>query len=159
MTHILSIVLLVPLAGMAVLLFLPSKNSRLIKLWANFAALAGFLVTLPLLAYFQSGGGMQFVEKTDWIPAIGASYHLGLDGYALLLVLLTALLGFIAMLSSWNAITHRIKEYYAYFLFLQFAMLGVVLALDFLLFFVFWELVLIPMYFIIAIWGGTRRVY
>jgi NADH-quinone oxidoreductase subunit M len=159
MNHILSIILLTPLAGLIVLLFLPSSKPRLIKIWANLAALAGFLATLPLLARFQPAGGMQFLERHEWIPAIGASYHLGVDGYALLLVALTALLGFVSVLCSWNYIETRLKEYYAYFLFLQFAMLGVFLALDFLLFFVFWELVLVPMYFIIAIWGGPRRVY
>lgn len=159
MDHILSIILLTPLAGMIVLLFLPSSNAKLVKLWANFAALAGFLVTIPLLLSFQSDGGMQFIERATWIPAIGASYHLGVDGYALLLIALTGLLGFVSTLCSWNYIQHRLKEYYAYFLFLQFAMLGVFMALDFLLFFVFWELVLVPMYFIIAIWGGPRRVY
>jgi NADH-quinone oxidoreductase subunit M len=159
MEHILSIILLSPLVGLAGLLLIPSANVRLIKIWANLSAFAAFAVTLPLLATFRPGGGMQFIEKLNWIPAVGASYHLGVDGYALLLVVLTALLGFLAILSSWNAIEHRLKEYYGYFLFLQFAMLGVFLALDFLLFFVFWELVLVPMYFIIAIWGGPRRVY
>jgi NADH-quinone oxidoreductase subunit M len=159
MDHILSIILVTPLAGMVVLLLLPSSNERLIKVWANIAGLAGFLVTLPLIVSFQSGGGMQFTERASWIPSIGASYSLGVDGYALLLVVLTALLGFVSILCSWNYIQHRLKEYYAYFLILQFSMLGVFMALDFLLFFLFWELVLVPMYFIIAIWGGPRRVY
>src|SRR5688572_3405250 len=129
MDHILSLILVVPLAGLVVLLLLPSNNPRLIKLWANVAALAGLAATLPLLLRFQPGGGMQFIEKANWIPSIGASYHLGVDGYALLLVVMAALLGFLAILSSWNAIEHRLKEYYGYFLVLQFAMLGVFLAL------------------------------
>ena len=101
----------------------------------------------------------QFVEKADWIPSIGASYQLAIDGYSLLLVVLTGLLGFLSILASWNAIDNRLKEYYGCFLLLQVGMLGVFMSLDFLLFFVFWELVLVPMYFIIAIWGGERRVY
>jgi len=160
MEHLLSLILCVPLAGLLVLFFLPSSNSRLIKLWANAVFLAGFLVSLPLWFGFDPGGPMfQFVEKAPWIPAIGASWHLGVDGYAALLVLLTTLVGAVAILCSWSAITERLKEYYGHFMLLQFGMLGVFAARDFLLFFVFWELTLIPMYFIIAIWGGERRGY
>ncbi|MGE5569234.1 MAG: complex I subunit 4 family protein [Rhodospirillales bacterium] len=159
MDHILSIVLFTPLAGLLVLLLIPSSKPNAIKLWANIASFIGFLVCLPLIFRFDTSGDFQFVERADWIPAIGASYHLGIDGYALLLVVLTALLGFIAILSSWNAIDTRIKEYYANFLVLQTAMLGVFMARDFLLFFIFWEAGLVPMYLIIAIWGGPRRVY
>jgi NADH-quinone oxidoreductase subunit M len=159
MDHILSIVLFTPLAGLAVLLFIPSSNARAVKLWANIVAFVGFLVSLPLVFQFDSGKDFQFVEKATWIPTLGASYHLGIDGLGLLLVLLTTLIGFVAILSSWNAIHERLKEYYAFFLVLQTGMLGVFMSLDFLLFFVFWESVLVPMYFIIAIWGGQRRGY
>jgi len=160
MDHLLSLILCVPLAGLLVLFFLPSSNARLIKLWANFVFLAGFFVSLPLWFQFDPAGPVfQFVEKAPWIPAIGASWHLGVDGYAALLVLLTTLVGAVAILCSWSAITERLKEYYGHFLLLQFGMLGVFAARDFLLFFVFWELTLIPMYFIIAIWGGERRGY
>ncbi len=159
MEYILSIVLLTPLAGFLVLLLIPSSNGRAIKLWANFASLAGFLVSLPLVYHWDRTKDFQFVERVDWIPSIGASYHLGIDGFSLLLVVMTTLLGFLSILSSWNAIQHRLKEYYANFLILQVGMLGVFMALDFLLFFVFWELVLVPMYFIIAIWGSERRLY
>jgi len=159
MDHILSIVLFTPLAGLLVLLFIPSSKPNAIRWWANIASLAGFLVCLPLVFQFDRSKDFQFVENADWIPSIGASYHLGIDGYSLLLIVLTGLLGFLSILSSWNAIQHRLKEYYANFLILQVGMLGVFMALDFLLFFVFWELVLVPMYFIIAIWGGERRVY
>jgi NADH-quinone oxidoreductase subunit M len=159
MDHILSIVLFTPLVGLLVLLFIPSSNQRAIKLWANAAGFLGFLVSLPLVFNFNRTKDFQFVERASWIPSIGASYHIGVDGLGLLLVMLTTLLGFIAILSSWNAIQTRLKEYYAFFLLLQTAMLGVFMALDFLLFFVFWETVLVPMYFIIAIWGGERRVY
>jgi len=159
MDHILSIVLFTPLAGLLVLLFIPSSNARAIKLCANLAALAGFLVSLPLVFRFDPSKDFQFVESAPWIPSIGATYHLGIDGLGLLLVMLTTLVGFIAILSSWNAIQDRLKEYYCFFLLLQTGMLGVFMSLDFLLFFVFWETVLVPMYFIIAIWGGGRRVY
>jgi NADH-quinone oxidoreductase subunit M len=159
MDHILSVVLFTPLAGLLVLLFIPSSNARAIKLWANVAALVGFLVSLPLAFQFDAGKDYQFVEKASWIPTFGASYHLGIDGLGLLLVMLTTAIGVIAILSSWNAIQDRLKEYYAFFLLLQTGMLGVFMALDFLLFFVFWETVLVPMYFIIAIWGGPRRNY
>ncbi|MEJ5367869.1 MAG: NADH-quinone oxidoreductase subunit M [Bryobacteraceae bacterium] len=160
MDHLLSLILCVPLAGLLVLFFLPSSNSRLIKLWANLVFLAGFLVSLPLwFQYDPSGPQFQFVEKAPWIPAIGASWHLAVDGYAALLILLTTLVGAVAILCSWSAITERLKEYYGHFLLLQFGMLGVFAARDLLLFFVFWELTLIPMYFIIAIWGGERRAY
>ena len=159
MDHILSIVLFTPLVGLLVLLFIPSSNARAIKLWANVAAFVGFLVSLPLVFQFDRTKDFQFVEKAPWIPTLGATYHIGIDGLGLLLVMLTTLLGFIAILSSWNAIQDRLKEYYAFFLLLQTAMLGVFMSLDFLLFFVFWETVLVPMYFIIAIWGGPRSGY
>ena len=159
MDHILSIVLFTPLAGLLVLLFIPSSNARAVKLWANIVSCAGFLVSLPLAVHFNPGKDFQFVEKAAWIPTLGASYHLGIDGLGLLLVMLTTLIGFVAVLSSWNAIQDRLKEYYAFFLVLQTGMLGVFMSLDFLLFFVFWESVLVPMYFIIAIWGGQRRGY
>jgi NADH-quinone oxidoreductase subunit M len=159
MDHILSIVLFTPLVGLLALLFIPSSNPRAVKLWANIASFAGFLVSLPLVFNFDASKDFQFVEKAPWIPSIGASYHIGIDGLVLLLVMLTTLVGFISILASWNAITERLKEYYACFLLLQVAMLGVFVSLDFLLFFVFWEIGLIPMYFIIAIWGGPRRGY
>ena len=159
MDHILSIVLFTPLIGLLLLLFIPSSNPRAIKLWANAASFAGFLVSLPLVFAFDRTKDFQFVEKAPWIPTLGATYHIGIDGLGLLLVVLTTLLGFISILSSWNAIHDRLKEYYCFFLLLQTAMLGVFMALDFLLFFIFWETVLVPMYFIIAIWGGPRRGY
>src|SRR5579872_3279265 len=159
MDHILSIVLFTPLVGLLVLLFIPSSNARAIRLWANLASFVGFLVSLPLVVYFDSNKDYQFVEKAAWIPRLGATYHIGIDGLGLLLVMLTTVLGFISILSSWNAIKDRTKEYYAFFLLLQTGMLGVFMSLDFLLFFVFWETVLVPMYFIIGIWGGPRKVY
>src|SRR5664279_3030214 len=158
--HLLSIVLLTPLAGLLVLLLIPSKSKSLIRIWANLAALAGFLVSLPLLQRFQNGvPGFQFEERFDWIPTLGAHYHIGIDGISLLLVMLTTLMGCVAMLCSWSAIQDRTKEYYAMFLLLQTGMIGVFLSLDFFLFYIFWELVLVPMYFIIGVWGGPRKLY
>ncbi len=158
--HLLSIILFTPLAGLLVLLLIPSGSKDLIRLWANLASFAGFLISLPLLSRFQTGApGFQFEERFDWIPALGAHYHIGVDGISLLLVMLTTLMGFIAVLCSWSAIQDRLKEYYAMFLLLQTGMLGVFLSLDFFLFYIFWELVLVPMYFIIGVWGGPRKLY
>jgi len=147
------------LLGFLVLLLIPGTRAREIRLAANGFGLLSFLVFLPVLAAFQPAADFQFIERVPWIPGIGASYHLSMDGISLLLVGMTALVSFLAILSSWGAVKHRTKEYYANFLFLQFATTGVFLARDLLLFFVFWEMVLIPMYFIIAIWGGERRSY
>ncbi len=160
MDHLLSIVLWTPLVGVLVLLLIPSSNSRAIKLWANVASFAGFLVCLPLVFQYDRTADWQFVERADWIPAIGASYHLGIDGFSLLLVVHDRRCwGSSRSSAVGTRSTTRLKEYYAHFLLLQIGMMGVFMALDFLLFFVFWELVLVPMYFIIAIWGGPRRMY
>src|SRR5512140_2338622 len=110
MDHILSIILFTPLVGLLVLLLIPSRNQRAIKLWANLASFAGFLTCLPLVVSFNPARDFQFVEKASWIPTLGASYHLGIDGYGLLLVELTGLLGFLSILASWSAIQHRLKE-------------------------------------------------
>ena len=158
--HLLSIILLTPLAGLAVLLLIPGKSKDLIRLWANLVSFGGFLISLPLLQRFVAGRpGFQFEEKVAWIPALGANYHIGIDGISLLLIMLTTLMGFIAVLCSWSAIQDRVKEYYAMFMLLQVGMIGVFLSLDFFLFYVFWELVLVPMYFIIGVWGGPRKLY
>src|ERR1700691_3844591 len=124
--HLLSIVLLTPLAGLLGLLFLPSGSKNLIRIWANLVFLAGFLVSLPLVFRFQNGlPGFQFEERADWIPALGAHYHLGIDGISLLLVMLTTFMGVIATVCAWNAIQDRAKGYYAMFLLLQTGMIGV----------------------------------
>src|SRR5581483_3859180 len=158
--HLLSIVLFTPLAGMLVLLFIPSRMKDLIRVWANVVTFVGFLISLPLVSRFDKGvSGFQFVERANWIPSLGAQYLIGIDGISLLLIMLTTLVGFIAILSSWKAIQDRAKEYYAMFLLLQVGMLGVFMSLDFFLFYVFWELVLVPMYFIIGVWGGPRKLY
>jgi NADH-quinone oxidoreductase subunit M len=158
--HILSIVLFLPLLGLIPLLLIPSNQKRTLKLCANAVMLAGFLVSVPLALNFNANAdGYQFVERAAWIPSIGASYNIGIDGISLLLVMLTTLIGFLATLSSWSAVNDRLKEYYALFMILQAGMIGVFVSLDLFLFYVFWEVVLIPMYFIIGIWGGQRRLY
>src|SRR3954453_3441954 len=158
--HLLSILLLMPLAGLLVLFLIPGKNKDVVRVWANLVSLAGFLISIPLVLRFQNGTpGFQFEERFDWIPTLGAHYHIGIDGISLLLIMLTTLMGFIAILCSWSAIQDRPKEYYAMFLLLQTGMLGVFMSLDFFLFYIFWELVLVPMYFIIGVWGGPRKLY
>jgi NADH-quinone oxidoreductase subunit M len=158
-SHLLSVILFTPLAGALLLLLVPGTREREIRWIANIVAGLGFLVSVPLWFYNPQGAGWQFVEKAEWIPSIGASYYLGVDGFSVLLILLTTLMGFIAVLSSWTAITERVKEYYICLLVLQTGMLGAFMALDFLLFFLFWEVMLVPMYFVIGIWGGGRRLY
>jgi NADH-quinone oxidoreductase subunit M len=159
--HILTIVAFWPLAGMIVLLFFPKENKTLIRTWANFVLFAGFILSLPLWFWFDrnTSDTMQFVEKVPWVQTLGAEYHVGIDGISLLLILLTTLLGPLAVLSSWTAIEERVKEYYVFMLMLQAGMLGVFISLDFFLFYVFWEVMLVPMYFLIGVWGGPRKLY
>jgi NADH-quinone oxidoreductase subunit M len=160
-THILSIVTFLPMAGAIILLFFNGANSGLIRIWANLVGLAGFLVSLPLWFGFDRSiaGDMQFVYRATWIEALGVEYAVGIDGISLLLVMLTTLLGGIAILSSWTSIQDRTKEYYVFLLLLQTGMLGVFVSLDFFMFYVFWEVMLVPMYFLIGVWGGPRKLY
>ena len=163
-SHILSIILFTPLAGALLLIFVPKEQKDAIRWIANIFALAGLLVSIPLVPWFWAQRfepGFKFMEGTpnNWIPSIGAGYVLGIDGISFLLIMLTTLLGWISILSSWSAIENRVKEYYIWFLVLQTGMLGVFMALDFFLFFVFWEAMLVPMYLLIGIWGGPRKLY
>src|ERR1700694_314614 len=158
--HILSVVLFTPLVGALLLLFVPREMEDAHRIFGNLFGVLGFLISLPLLRCFKpEWGGFQFEETADWIPSIGAKYHLGLDGISLLLVMLTTFLGMIAIVSSWSAIQKRTKEYYILLLLLQAGMLGVFMSLDFFLFYVFWEAMLVPMYFLIGVWGSDRRLY
>src|SRR6266436_5737628 len=160
MNNYLSIILFTPLAGALLLLLINKKNEDAIRWIANIVALIGFAVSVPLWFWYNAdSGAFQFVERAPWIPSIGAEYFLGVDGFSVLLILLTTMMGFIAILSSWNAITERVKEYYIFLLLLQTGMLGAFMALDFLLFFLFWEVMLVPMYFLIGIWGSANRLY
>jgi len=159
-THILSVILFTPLVGSILLLFVPRESGNAHRVLGNLFGMLGFIVSLPLVAWFQVGkSGYQFQETASWIPSIGATYHLGIDGISFLLVMLTTLLGAISILSSWSAIQLRKKEYYILFLLLQTGMLGVFMSLDFFLFYVFWEVMLVPMYFLIGVWGSDRRLY
>ena len=165
--HILSIILFTPLVGALVLLFVPKENKDAIRWIANIFALVGFLISIPLVPMFWAEksqitlNGFHFLEgvPNNWIPSIGAGYNLGIDGISFLLIMLTTMLGWISILSSWTAIEIRVKEYYIWFLVLQTGMLGVFMSLDFFLFFVFWEAMLVPMYLLIGIWGGPRKLY
>jgi NADH-quinone oxidoreductase subunit M len=159
--HLLSIITYTPLAGALVLLLPAFKgNDDRVRWFANVVGLVGFVVSLPLWFWFDLGkDGFQFVEEAAWIPSIGVSYKFGVDGISALLILLTTLLGSISILSSWTAITDRVRQYYVFLLLLQAGMLGVFSALDMFLFYVFWEVMLVPMYFLIGIWGGARRLY
>src|SRR5438876_7697861 len=160
MTHLLSIILFLPLAGALLLVLVNKQNVNAIRWIANIVALAGFIVSIPLwFQYVPQNPEFQFVERAPWIPSIGAEYFLGVDGFSTLLILLTTMMGSIAVLSSWHAITERVKEYYIFLLILQTGMLGAFMSLDFLLFFLFWEVMLVPMYFLIGIWGSDRRLY
>ena len=163
-SHILSIILFTPLVGAFVLLFVPKENKDAVRWIANIFAFGGFVISLPLVSLFWAQRfepGFKFIEGVpgNWIPTIGAGYYLGIDGISFLLIMLTTLLGWISILSSWTSIENRVKEYYIWFLILQTGMLGVFMALDFFLFFVFWEAMLVPMYLLIGIWGGPRKLY
>src|SRR5712672_444809 len=162
MSHYLSLILFVPLAGALLLLLVPRQNENAIRWIANVVAVLGFAISIPLWFpsfYDPQVAGFQLIERAPWIPSIGAEYFLGVDGLSTLLILLTTLMGTIAVLSSWTAITERVKEYYIFLLLLQTGMLGAFMSLDFLLFFLFWEVMLVPMYFLIGIWGSDNRLY
>ncbi len=160
MAHILTIVTFLPLAGALLLVLVNKENKRAFMHGATWIAAIDFLLSVPLFFKFDvSRSGFQFIERAAWIPSIGAQYFVGIDGISLLLLLLTTFLGFIAILSSWTAIHERVKEYYIFMLVLQTGMLGVFISLDFFLFYVFWEAMLVPMYFLIGIWGGPRKLY
>jgi len=158
--HILTVVLFTPLVGAILLLFVPREAELAHKIGANLFGVLGFLVSVPLIRWWNPGTSrFSFEENVSWIPSIGARYHLGIDGISLLLVMLTTFLGMIAILSSWSAIHTRVKEYYILLLLLQTGMIGVFVSLDFFLFYVFWEVMLVPMYFLIGVWGSDRRLY
>lgn len=159
--HLLSLILLLPLAGALILLMVPSSKEKEVKLIAFILSLIPFVLTLVLWALFQSsqpGGQFSFEEKAEWFPAINSSYHLGIDGISLVMLLLTTLLTPLAILTSFN-IKERVKAFMILFLVLETGMLGVFMALDLVLFFLFWEIGLVPMYFLIHLWGGEKRNY
>jgi NADH-quinone oxidoreductase subunit M len=159
-SYILSIITWLPAVGALIILFAFKKEQTgAIKKFATAWFGLAFLVSLALLGYNHSVGGMQFIEDCQWIPILGARYQMGVDGVAVLLIVLTTLLGVIAALSSWEYIGKREKEYYALLLLLQTSVVGVFASMDLFLFFLFFEVSLVPMYFLIGIWGGERRLY
>lgn len=157
---LLSAIIFLPLAGALLLTLLPRKNALLIKLTALFITLLEFALSLPLFFTFnENTAAMQFVEYREWFPEWGITYYLGIDGISVLLVMLTTLLSILCVYCSWEAIEKRVKEYYVSFLLLETAMLGALCALDLVLFYIFWELMLVPMYLLIGVWGGPKRIY
>jgi len=158
---LLSVILFTPTLGALFIMFFISKERvNLIKWLAFLITLLDFVFSLFLLRYFDpSTNAFQFVEQYPWIPSIGVEYFLGIDGISILLVLLTTLLAAISVICSFSAIDFRQKEYYVCLLLLSTGMLGVFMALDFFLFYVFWEVMLVPMYFLIGVWGGGRKLY
>ena len=158
---ILSLLTFFPLVGAIVLLFIDKENAGALRVVAFLFSLIEFLISLPLFFGFDATTAtMQFVEDWWWVEAYGISYKLGIDGISLFLVLLTTFLTVLCILSSWKAITFRVKEYMISFLFLETGMVGALVALDLVLFYVFWEVMLIPMYLLIGVWGDPkRRIY
>ena len=157
---ILSLIAYIPLIGCFILLFINKDNHKKIMYTAFGISIVNMLISFLLLPGFESSNiNMQFIEKASWIPSLGVEYFFGIDGISLLLILMTTILSAIAILSSFTAIHERVKEYYVSILFLETGMLGVFMAMDLFLFYIFWEIMLVPMYFLIGIWGGGRRLY
>ncbi|MEO8247568.1 MAG: Fe-S-binding domain-containing protein, partial [Chloroflexota bacterium] len=154
---ILSLVVFLPVVGVLALLLVPGDNHRLVRWVALIAALASLAASLALLGYRTDGDEFQYRESLAWIPSFGINYLLGVDGMSMVLVLLTTVLSVVAIRYSWEPIQTRVKEYYVAMLLLMVGMLGVFVSLDLFLFYVFWEISLIPMYLVIGIWGGPRR--
>lgn len=156
---ILTLITFLPIVGVVFILSLDSRHKELIRVTSLLASVVVFLISLPLYFTFDANTyDMQFVEKLRWIPSFGISYHLGIDGISLFMVLLTTFITPIAILASWH-VKRNVKEYMIAMLVLETGMVGVFVSLDVFLFYVFWELMLIPMYLIIGIWGGQRRIY
>jgi len=158
---ILSILVFLPIVGIGILLILDRKRHKGLKIATLAISLAEFLVSLPLWFNFNSQtAAMQFVERREWLPTYGISYYVGIDGFSLLLIMLTTFLTPLCVLATWDDIQHRVKEFMVCLLALMSGMIGVFVSLDLFLFYVFWEVMLIPMYLLIGVWGNpARRVY
>ena len=157
---ILSLLIFAPIVGAAILLFVPGEKKNTIRTIALAITILNFLFSLFLPVNFDiTTHKMQFIERAEWIPGIGSEYFLGIDGISILLVLLTTFMTMVSVLCSWSAIEERVKEYMVHMLFLEMGMIGVFVSLDLVLFFLFWEISLVPMYFLIGIWGGPRKLY
>jgi len=161
MSGLLSLLIFLPVVGAIALAFLPKEKPKLVMWVATIVTGLEFVLSLPLWTFgaFRTSGDFFFRETHDWIPSLGAKYALGVDGIAGILILLTTLLSFISVYASFTAIAKREKEYYAFLLLLEAGMVGVFCALDLFLFYVFWEVMLVPMYFLIGVWGGPRKLY
>jgi NADH-quinone oxidoreductase subunit M len=158
--NLLDAVLWVPLAGFFLILLIPREREETIRRAALAVSLVAFALSLALLAGFQrTTPDFQYVTDLAWIPSPAIRYHIGMDGISVWLVLLTTLLTPIGVAISWRSINRRVKEFFALFLLMEFGLVGVFVALDLFLFYVFWELSLVPMYFLIGVWGHERRVY
>ncbi|MCC6297756.1 MAG: NADH-quinone oxidoreductase subunit M [Anaerolineales bacterium] len=158
-THFLSLILFIPSLAAVVMLFLPKDEAKLLRWFAFGTSLVSLILSLMVWFQFKSAqAGFQFEEQYVWYEAIGSTFHLGVDGLSLTMVLLTTLLTPLAILASFN-ITDKVKAYMILFLFLETGMLGVFMSLDLLIFFVFWEVGLVPMYFLINQWGSANRNY
>ncbi|HPO08407.1 MAG TPA: NADH-quinone oxidoreductase subunit M [bacterium] len=155
---LLTLITFLPLLGMVAILFIPSRQKEWIKIISLIFTLPSLVLGVRMLIQFDPQVGYQFIEKASWIPAFNIHYYMGVDGLSVPMVFLTVLLCPICILASWG-IEDRIKGYCAMFLLLETGMLGVFCALDLFLFYVFWELMLLPMYFLIGIWGGPRKEY
>ena len=159
---ILSWVTFTPVLGVLVLLLLPKDRRNLLRWVAVLTSMVAFGLSLVMLAQFdQTNASLQMVERLPWFQLAGMQieYFLGVDGLSVLLVLLTTFLTPISIISTWSAVEDRVKEFLIFFLLLEVGMVGVFLAQDIFLFYIFWEFTLVPMYFLIGIWGGPRRVY
>ena len=159
---ILSWVTFTPVLGVLVLLFLPKDRRNLLRWVAVLTSMVAFGLSLVMLAQFdQTNASLQMVERLPWFQLAGMQieYFLGVDGLSILLVLLTTFLTPISIISTWSAVEDRVKEFLIFFLLLEVGMVGVFLSQDIFLFYIFWEFTLVPMYFLIGIWGGPRRVY
>ena len=159
-SHLLTLVIFLPVLGAVLIALVPRSEGGQHKGIAFLFSLLTFLISIPLWTGFRAGSGRYaFEQKAEWAPALGFSYHVGLDGVALLLFLLTTFLGPLVVLSSWKYIQERVQMYCIALLLLETAMLGTLAALDLILFYVFWEAMLIPMYLLIGMWGSERRIY
>jgi NADH-quinone oxidoreductase subunit M len=158
---ILSILIFLPILGIGILLILDRKRHKGLKIATLAISVVEFLVSLPLWFNFNSQtAAMQFVERREWLPTYGISYYIGIDGFSLLLIMLTTFLTPLCVLATWDDIQHRVKEFMVCLLALMAGMIGVFVSLDLFLFYVFWEVMLIPMYLLIGVWGNpARRVY
>lgn len=161
---LLTLVLFLPLVGFSILLFIREQQESAIKWTAFGTSIITFVASLLLwIGFNTSEAGLQFVQRWDWLPNYGISYYVGIDGLSLLMVILTTFIMPIAILSSFNShVLHergRVKLYYLFMLLLEWAMIGVFVAQDLVIFYIFWEVTLVPMYFLIGIWGAEKRIY